>query len=104
MRMFFSLTLAAPLYFAALTTRPEAKPSTDEVAFFETKVRPIFAEHCFQCHSDKAAKLKGELRLDLPELVLKGGKSGPVLVPGDPEKSLLIKAVRYSDPHLQMPP
>ena len=76
----------------------------DQIEFFESRVRPIFADHCYQCHSDKAEKLKGELRLDNPEALLKGGKSGPAIVPGEPDDSLLIKAVRYTDPDLRMPP
>ena len=74
------------------------------IDFFETKIRPLFAEHCYSCHSDKAKKIKGDLRFDTPEALLKGGGSGPAFVPGDPDASLLIKAVRYSDPDLQMPP
>jgi len=52
----------------------------------------------------EAEKIKGGLRVDSPEAILKGGSSGPSLIPGDPDGSLLIKAVRFSDPDLQMPP
>jgi hypothetical protein len=72
--------------------------------FFEKKIRPLFVEHCYKCHSRDAEKLKGGLLLDSREGVLKGGESGPAIVSGDPEKSLLIKAVRYTDEDLQMPP
>ena len=82
--------------------RPEA--SAEQIEFFETKIRPVFAENCYQCHSAKAEKIKGGLRVDSPEELIKGGGSGPALVPGDPDGSLLIKAVRYTDPDLQMPP
>jgi len=75
-----------------------------QMEFFENKIRPILAENCYKCHSLQAEKVKGGLLLDTREGVLKGGESGPVIVPGDPEKSLLIKAVRYTDPDLQMPP
>src|SRR5438309_645687 len=78
-------------------------PTPAAVDFFESKVRPIFAERCYACHSEEAHPIKGGLRLDQPEWVRKGGKSGVVVVPGDPESSLLIKAVRYTEPHLQMP-
>ncbi len=81
-----------------------AQPAAEQIEFFENKIRPLFAEHCYSCHSDKAEKLKGGLRLDTPEALLKGGSSGPAIVPGDPDASLLIKAVRYADPDLQMPP
>ena len=81
-----------------------AQASSEQLEFFETRIRPIFAEHCYQCHSAQAEKLKGGLRLDQPDLLLKGGKSGPEILPGDPDGSRLIRAVRYSDTHLQMPP
>lgn len=81
-----------------------AAPRADEVEFFETKIRPIFAENCYQCHSAKAEKVKGGLRLDTTEALLKGGKSGAAIVPTNPDASLLIRAVRYTDPHRQMPP
>jgi len=72
--------------------------------FFESRIRPVLVEHCYKCHSAGAEKLKGELFLDSREGVLKGGTSGPAIVPGNPDKSLLIKAVRYTDSELQMPP
>ena len=67
--------------------------------FFETKVRPILATECFSCHTDSQL---GGLRLDSLEAMLKGGKSGPAIVPGDPEKSLIMIAVRQSGA-LKMP-
>ena len=70
------------------------KPSPEGVEFFEKKVRPVLVKHCYSCHSAEAKKLKGELRLDTRAGVLAGGSSGPAVVPGEPEKSLLIKAVR----------
>jgi hypothetical protein len=71
--------------------------------FFESKIRPILADHCYKCHSTFAEKIKGGLLLDSREALLKGGDTGKAIVPGDPEASLLIKAVRYTDPDLQMP-
>jgi cytochrome c553 len=68
--------------------------------YFESKVRPILANNCFGCHTTSAL---GGLRLDSPEAMLKGGKRGASVVPGDPEKSLLITAVRQSDASLKMP-
>ena len=68
---------------------------------FEKKVRPLLAERCWQCHG--AEKSKGGLRLDSAEAVAKGGDSGPILVAGKPDESLLIKAVRYHD-EIKMPP
>jgi hypothetical protein len=75
-----------------------------QTQFFENKIRPIFANNCYKCHSQSAEKVKGGLLLDTKETLLKGGETGLAIVPGDPEKSLLIKAVRYTDPDLQMPP
>jgi hypothetical protein len=80
------------------------EPATQQIEFFEKKIRPLFADRCYACHSEKAEKLKGGFRLDTPEMLLKGGTSGAAIVPGDPDASLLIKAVRYTDPDLQMPP
>ncbi|MBI3192235.1 MAG: hypothetical protein HYZ36_06170, partial [Pedosphaera parvula] len=81
-----------------------AAPDPAAIEFFEKSVRPVLAEHCYDCHSAKAQKVKGGLSLDTREGVLKGGDTGPALVPGSPDNSLLIKAIRYTDPDLQMPP
>jgi mono/diheme cytochrome c family protein len=80
------------------------KLSPAQAEFFENKVRPVLSKQCYKCHSAEATKVKGGLLLDTRDGLLKGGDSGPVLVPGEPEKSLLIKAIRYADPDLQMPP
>ncbi len=61
--------------------------------FFEAKVRPVLATECYSCHTDSAL---GGLRMDSREALLKGGKSGAAIVPGDPDKSLLIQAVRHT--------
>ncbi|MCH2025283.1 MAG: DUF1549 domain-containing protein, partial [Verrucomicrobiales bacterium] len=82
-----------------------AAPITSEqLQFFESKVRPLLADNCYNCHSNKAEKLKGGLYLDHGTTVLSGGDSGPSVIAGDPDKSLLIEAVRYEDPDTQMPP
>ena len=81
-----------------------AKPSTADLTFYEQTVKPILASACFECHSHEAKKFKGGLALDSTAAILKGGDTGPALVPGDVEKSLLVKAIRYTDPDLQMPP
>src|SRR5262245_50050413 len=89
--------LATP---APALAAPGEKESMD---FFEMKIRPVLVEHCYKCHSVESKKRKGELWLDSRAGLLEGGKSGPVLVPGDPEKSRLIEAIRYRNPDLQMP-
>lgn len=82
------------------------KPLTaEESEFFEAKIRPALIEHCHKCHSgDKDAKINGGFQLDSKAGLLKGGSTGPALVAGQPDRSLLIKAIRFADPNLQMPP
>jgi mono/diheme cytochrome c family protein len=72
------------------------------IQFFETSIRPLLIENCYSCHGEK--KQKGELRLDSRSAALRGGELGAVIIPGKPDDSLLIKAVRYLDPDLSMPP
>jgi len=73
--------------------------------FFEKKIRPVLAEHCYKCHSSDSKKLKASLyHLDTRAGFLKGGDTGPAIVPGDPEKSLLIEVIRYTDTDMEMPP
>lgn len=81
-----------------------AAPRPEALDFFENSIRPILADHCYACHSAGSEKLKGGLFLDSREGVVKGGDSGPAVLPGDVEGSLLIRAVRYSDKELRMPP
>jgi cytochrome c553 len=98
----FGRALTALLVLAAASPFLQAAETTPEgVEFFEKKVRPVLVEHCFKCHGDKK---KGRLRLDSRAGMLKGGDSGPALTPGQPDQSLFVKAVRYTDPVLRMPP
>ncbi len=78
--------------------------SAADQQFFETKIRPVLTEQCFKCHSHTADRVKGGLMLDSRDAVLHGGKTGLAVVPGKPDDSLLIQAIRYTDPDLQMPP
>ncbi len=91
---------------ASLCVRQEPVPlaNGDGAAFFESRIRPLLAEHCYECHSDRKTHPKGGLRLDTRAGLLAGGENGPVIVPGDPEASRLVRAVRRSDPELEMPP
>ena len=75
-----------------------------DIEFFETKIRPVFAEKCYSCHSHNSKKLKAGLFMDSRAGLLKGGDSGPSIIPGKPEKSLLVEAIRYLEPDFQMPP
>src|SRR5690349_24033373 len=81
-----------------------ADPTAEQIEFFEKGIRPVLVEKCYSCHSAQAPKAMGGLRLDTAESLLKGGDSGPAIVPGAPEKSLLIRAVTYKDLQLKMPP
>lgn len=79
-----------------------SQDTTEQEAFFESKVRPILIEHCVACHG--ADEQSGGLRLDAHIAVTKGGSSGQVIIPGDPDKSPLIRAIRYTEANYQMPP
>lgn len=90
---------------SAIAARADETPfEPAEIDFFEKRVRPILAERCYACHSDKSGKKRGGLTLDDRAALLRGGDSGPAAVVGDPAKSLLIEAVLYAPDGLQMPP
>lgn len=74
------------------------------IEFFEKKIRPALVTQCYKCHSAKSTKVKGGLLVDSRDGLLKGGDSGPAIVPRQPQKSRLLKAVSYTDTELQMPP
>ena len=76
---------------------------TEGIEFFEKEIRPLLIEHCYECHST-GEELKGGLSLESRAGWETGGDSGPSVVPGDPDGSLLIKSIRYTDSDLQMPP
>jgi hypothetical protein len=75
-----------------------------DTAFFESKIRPVLATKCYGCHSTKLNAPMGGLVLDTRAGTLKGGALGPAVVPGKPSEGTLLKALRYTNPHLQMPP
>ena len=88
-----------------LSITTAAGPDPAQVEFFENRIRPLLVEHCYECHSAKAAKPKGGLRLDTAADLAKGGTAGPVIHPGHPEDSLLIQAITGQAKDLdQMPP
>jgi hypothetical protein len=75
-----------------------APPTKEGLDFFEAKIRPVLVQQCYECHSEVKKKIKGKLRVDDLASLLKGGESGkPSIVPGDPDKSLLITAIVYED-------
>ena len=79
-------------------------PTAEQVEFFEKQIRPLLADHCYECHSAGAKKIKGGLVLDSRAGVQKGGDNGAVLTPGDADASALIEAVRHADEDTAMPP
>jgi hypothetical protein len=81
----------------------ERELTTEELKFFESKIRPVFAEYCYKCHSAEE-KIKGGLQLDNRAGLRHGGDSGEVLVPGKPAESLLITAITWADEDYEMPP
>ncbi len=87
---------------AAVACTGRADPTHEQEAFFESQVRPLLIKHCVECHGPDDES--GELRLDRRVAIERGGASGPLVVPGDPDKSRLITAIRYGDSKLQMPP
>ncbi|HYZ87508.1 MAG TPA: DUF1549 domain-containing protein, partial [Bryobacteraceae bacterium] len=96
MRKLILCVLSVP---GLLLSAPAAdSPRTEQ---FEMKVRPLLAKNCFACHRQTAM---GGLRLDSRESILKGGGSGPAVVPGEPDKSLIIQAVAHTHDRLKMPP
>lgn len=97
------LLILVPRLISPLAAAAQQPLSAEDAAFFESKVRPIFAENCYTCHSS-AGRPRGGLALDTRAGLLKGGSRGPAIVPGKPDISLLMKAVGYKDDDLQMPP
>ena len=72
-------------------------PTKEGIEFFETKIRPVLVKYCYECHSEQAKKIKGKLRVDTYDGILKGGEVGPAVVPGDPGKSWLLISMTYKD-------
>jgi hypothetical protein len=96
-----ALLLAVSVMTAAQAA-PSPRSPAEDAAFFESRIRPLLIKHCNACHSGKV--IQGGLRLNAGDGALRGGDSGPAVVPGKPDESRLIHAIRYTDPRLQMPP
>ncbi len=97
----FCATMVA-IAVSVLAQTPEQQAAGNEL--FEKKIRPVLATRCYVCHSASAPKVQGGLWLDTRDGLRKGGNSGTPIVPGDPEASLMIKALRHTDEALKMPP
>src|SRR6476646_10607294 len=94
------IALAAAPFCASLAIEArQAQPAAASADFFEAKVRPVLASNCYDCHTDQRM---GGLRVDSRDALLKGGRSGPAIVPGEPDKSLLIQAIRQTSETLKM--
>ena len=101
MKHVFSFT-AGVVFLVGAAAGAEESLSTDELTFFETKIRPVLVRECYGCHSSKAGNVRGGLRLDTKERMLLGGATGPAVVPGDLEESWLYNAMTHQD--FVMPP
>lgn len=102
----FSLILlaASSLALPALVHATGQTISDEQANFFERKIRPVLIEKCYQCHSAESNKIKGGLTLDTKDGTLNGGDTGPAVVPGRLDDSLLIAAIRYANEDTAMPP
>jgi hypothetical protein len=99
---FLHLFASALVAVGGTTAAPAADMTTEQRAFFENKIRPVLVKQCYECHSTGAKKIGGNLLLDAPAEMLVGGESGPALIPGKSDESLLIQALRYDG--VEMPP
>ena len=93
------------LLFAGACISALGAVDSEGIAFFEQRIRPVLVDQCYECHSATSKKIRGNLTLDSAAGWRRGGDSGEaVIVPGDPEKSLLIRALQHAEPDLEMPP
>ena len=92
------------IYCGLLLITSAAAWGDDATEQFTKKVQPLLARKCFECHSSKADELKGNLKLESLDDIIKGGDSGPAIKAGDVADSLLLKAIRYQIEDMQMPP
>lgn len=90
----------AAVLFCSPATADESQHSSEQLQFFETRIRPLLHARCVKCHGEN--QQKGELRLDSLESLLKGGESGPAAIAGKADDSLMLEAVRYES--FEMPP
>jgi cytochrome c553 len=95
-------TVVAMLFFGATLAGAAEKADDEGHKFFENKVRPILVKHCYECHGPDTQEAK--LRFDSWEAIQRGGEGGAVILPGEPERSLLVAAISHKNPELKMPP
>ena len=94
--------LCAICILSPSTLTRAAEPTAADLDFFEKKIRPVLVAKCYECHSAQAKKVQANLLLDTREGIRKGGDTGPAVVPGNPEESRILKALRFEKP--MMPP
>jgi hypothetical protein len=97
----FAHALLCLFLCSALPTKADEK---DDAKYFEEKILPVFTKHCFECHSKSAEEVKGGFRVDTKAALAAGGNTGVVIEAGEPDRSLLIKVLRYDEDDRQMPP
>lgn len=103
MRQLFCILSVVGFLLLNVVAAQEKIPA-DQEKFFEQRIRPVLVEHCYECHSAESKEPGGKLLLDSRAGLRAGGESGPVVLPGRPSSSLLLTALKYSDPKLAMPP
>ena len=96
------LFICVPSSYADELKNTTAARNSDDLEFFEAKIRPVLVEHCYQCHSASSKTVQGGLRLDSAATVRSGGDTGPAVVPGNVDESLLLAAINYDS--FEMPP
>lgn len=91
-----------PVFVGLCFSLPADAADSKKFEFFESRIRPVLVEHCYECHSTGSDELQGNLAVDTAVGLLQGGASGPAVVPGSPGESLLLEALRYES--VEMPP
>lgn len=101
-RSWLLIAIYIPIAFL-LSLQASADDKTEE-KFFREKIGPVLEKNCYKCHSAKADEVQGNLLLDTREGIRKGGDNGPAIVPGDVEKSFLMRTIKFLEDDYQMPP
>jgi len=100
---YFAFRISCFIFLSSFIV-PRSSFADEGADFFEKKIRPVLVERCYSCHSAEAETLEGELLLDNRAGWMSGGASGQIIVPGEPEKSLLLHAMKWKNADLEMPP
>lgn len=102
LRVLTLFILGSLCWHVSVAADDEMVPTQEQLTFFETKIRPVLIASCYECHASDSKIIQGGLRLDSRAGLLKGGDTGTAMVPGKPEESLLLQALRYDG--VEMPP